>query len=105
MVCNRIWLCFLIFDFCCIFIELIFKDMEISEWKYNMLGYIESADDRLLQLVKALAESYENKNKPTFPLSEKFYEILDERRRRYLSGESKSLTWEQVKKNARSAKK
>ena len=33
--------------------------MEILEWKYNMLGRLESADDRLLQLVKALAERNE----------------------------------------------
>ena len=77
--------------------------MEISELKNSVLNYVESADERLLKLLKALAESYENTDNSTSSLSVKDYEILDERRRSHLAGKSKSLTWEQVKKNARNA--
>lgn len=34
-------------------------DMEISEWTYNIFGHAESADDRLLKLMRALSEKQE----------------------------------------------
>ena len=79
--------------------------METSELKNSVLNHVESADEQLLKLMKALAESYENLDSSTSSLSEKHYEILDERRRSHLAGESKSLTWGEVKRNARNAKK
>jgi len=80
--------------------------MEISELKNRVLDHIDTADERLLKLMKALAESYENQEKSaTSSLSEKQYEILEKRRKSHFAGESKSLTWEQTKKNARNGKK
>lgn len=79
--------------------------MEISELKNSVLDHIETADERLLKLMKALAESYESNENAGNNLSEKQYEILEERRLRHIAGESKSLTWKQVKQNARNAKK
>lgn len=55
--------------------------------------------------MKALAESYENQNDSIYTLSEKQHGILDRRRRKHLAGESKTFIWEQVKENARNAKK
>lgn len=75
--------------------------MKISELKNRVLNRIKSADDQLLKLMKALTESSENQDNVTSPLSENHYKILDERRSRHLTGESESLSWEQVKKNAR----
>lgn len=68
--------------------------METSELKNSVLNHVESADEQLLKLMKALAESYENQHISTSSLSEKHYEILDERRRSHLAGESKSFTWD-----------
>lgn len=79
--------------------------MEISELKNSVLNHIEVADERLLKLMKALAESYENNEIADNALSPKQYGILEERRLRHIAGESKSLTWEQVKQHARNAKK
>ena len=79
--------------------------METSELKNSVLNHVNSADEQLLKLMKALAESYENHDSSTSSLSERHYEILDERRRSHLAGESKSFTWDQVKKNVRNAEK
>ncbi|WP_438426248.1 addiction module protein [Aquimarina macrocephali] len=62
--------------------------------------YVNTADERLLKIVKAVMESY---REDEFTLTEEQYKILDERRERHLKGESKSFTWEEVKQNARRA--
>jgi phosphoribosylanthranilate isomerase len=64
--------------------------------------YVETADVRLLKMIKALAESYQ-KDEQELALSEEQYHIIDKRRESDLKGESKSHTWEEVKKNARKA--
>lgn len=66
--------------------------------------YIKTADIRLLKLMKALAESYQN-DEQELTLSDADYEMIDKRRESHLKGESKSFTWEQVKQNARNAAK
>lgn len=64
--------------------------------------YINTADIRLLKMIKALAESYQN-DEQELTLSEEQYQMIDKRREAHLKGESKSFTWEQVKQNARNA--
>lgn len=66
--------------------------------------YVNTADIRLLKMIKALAESYQT-DEQELTLSKEQYERIDKRREAHLKGESKSLTWEQVKKNARNAVK
>ena len=78
--------------------------MESSELKNNVLHYVETADERLLKLMEALAESYKNLDSRSVSLSERQYEILKERRQRHLAGESNSLTWDQVKTNVWNSK-
>lgn len=68
-------------------------------------GYINNADERLLSVLKAVAESYQVDAKEDFTLSEEQYKMLDVRREAHLKGESKSYTWEQVKQNARNSAK
>ena len=53
-------------------------------------------------MIKALAESYQN-DEQELTLSKEQYQIIDKRREAHLKGESKSLTWEEVKQNARKA--
>jgi putative addiction module component (TIGR02574 family) len=62
--------------------------------------YINKADVRLLKMIKALAESYQN-DEQELSLSEEQYKMIDKRREAHLKGESKSYTWEEVKQNAR----
>lgn len=65
--------------------------METSKLKNSVLKHVESADEQLLKLMKALAESYENQDISTSSLSEKQYEILDERRRSHLAKKGNPL--------------
>lgn len=64
--------------------------------------YVNTADVRLLKMMKALAETYQN-DEQELTLSEEQYQMIDKRREAHLKGESKSFTWEQVKENARNA--
>ncbi len=66
--------------------------MEISELKNSVLDLVETADERLLKLMIALAESYENNDTADITISKKQYEILNSRRERHFVGESNSLT-------------
>ena len=61
---------------------------------------INTADIRLLKMIKALAESYQ-KDEEEITLSKEQYKLIDKRRESHLKGESQSFTWEQVKQNAR----
>ncbi|MCK0134187.1 addiction module protein [Arenibacter sp. S6351L] len=64
--------------------------------------YIDKADIRLLKMIKALAESYQN-DEQELTLSEEQYQMIDKRKEAHLNGESNSFSWEQVKQNARNA--
>lgn len=64
--------------------------------------YVNTADVRLLKLLKALAESYES-DEDEAALSEEYYTILNNRRAAHNAGVSNSYTWEEVKNNARNA--
>ena len=61
---------------------------------------INTADIRLLKMIKALAESYQS-DEQELTLSKEQYKLIDKRREAHLKGESQSFTWEQVKQNAR----
>lgn len=74
--------------------------MGTNDLKDTVKEYANRADERLLKMMKALAENYLLDEQGT-TLSEAQYEITDKRRVAYLKGESKSFTWDQVKENAR----
>ena len=76
--------------------------MATIDLRNTVKKYINTADLRLLKMMKALAESYQ-KDEQEVTLTEEQYQIIDKRREAHLKGESKSFTWEQVKQNARNA--
>lgn len=76
--------------------------MATTDLRNTVKAYVNAADIRLLKLIKALAESYQN-DEQELMLSEEQYQMIDKRRERHLKGESKSFTWEEVKQNARNA--
>ena len=76
--------------------------MATIDLRNTVKEYINTADLRLLKMMKALAESYQN-DEQELTLSEEQYQLIDKRREAHLKGESKSFTWEQVKQNARNA--
>lgn len=76
--------------------------MTTTDLRNTVKEYVNIADVRLLKMIKALAESYQNDDNE-LTLSEEQYQMIDKRREAHLKGESKSFTWEQVKQNARNA--
>ena len=80
-------------------IEIIMATIDLRN---TVREYIKTADTRLLKMMKALAESYQN-DEQELTLSEEQYQMIDKRREAHLKGESKSFTSEQVKQNARNA--
>lgn len=76
--------------------------MATLDLRNTVRDYINTADIRLLKMIKALAESYQN-DEQEIALSEEQYEMIDKRREAHLKGERKSFTWEQVIQNARNA--
>ena len=76
--------------------------MATIDLRNTVKEYINTADVRLLKMMKALAESYQN-DEQELTLSEEQYQMIDKRREAHLKGESESFTWEQVKQNARNA--
>ncbi|MHA7864960.1 hypothetical protein [Flagellimonas marinaquae] len=76
--------------------------MATIDLRKTVKEYVDAADIRLLKMIKALAESYQ-KDEQELTLDEEQYQMIGMRREAHLKGESKSHTWEQVKKNARNA--
>jgi phosphoribosylanthranilate isomerase len=78
--------------------------MTTIDLRNTVKAYINTADIRLLKMMKALAESYQA-DEQELALSEEQYQMIDKRRESHLKGESKSFTWDEVKQNARNAVK
>jgi len=76
--------------------------MATTDLRSTVQEYINSADARLLKMIKALVESYQ-KDEQELMLSEDQYQLIDKRRRAHLNGDSESFSWDQVKQNARKA--
>lgn len=74
--------------------------MATSDLRDMVREYINTRDEGLLKIIKALAQSDLNDEKE-LTLSEKQYQMIDKRREAYLRGKSKPFTWEQVKENTR----
>lgn len=74
--------------------------MTTVDLRNTVKEYIDNADLRLLKMIKALAESYQSVDED-FTLSEENYRLIDKRRAAHLKKKGNSITWEQVKQNAR----
>lgn len=77
--------------------------METIALKKTVLKYIEEADERLLEMMLSLAESYENNNSSV--LSESDYQEMDNRRLNHLKEKSESYSWEEVQQRAKNSLK
>lgn len=66
--------------------------------------FIDIADERILRIFKGIIDAEEQENNyPSVP--DWHYDEVNERREKYISGESKSYTWEEIKEKAKSALK
>ncbi len=65
--------------------------------KERLHQYIDKGDEKLLNLMYAVAREY-NDEEDVYALSKEEIKELDERRKKRLSGNSKMYDWEQAKK-------
>ncbi len=79
--------------------------MEAEALKKTVLNYIDDADDRLLRMIKALIESYQEDDSGNPAVTEAQYREIDSRRESYLEDPEDSYTWEEVKESIRNASK
>ncbi|MBE7639421.1 hypothetical protein GUB10_03650 [Salegentibacter sp. BLCTC] len=77
--------------------------METIALKKTVLKYVEEADERLLEMMLSLAESYENNDSSV--LSESDYQEMDKRRLNHLKEKSESYSWEEVQQRAKNSLK
>ncbi|MBI6116350.1 hypothetical protein [Salegentibacter maritimus] len=77
--------------------------METIALKKTVLKYVEEADERLLEMMLSLAESYENNDSSV--LSESDYQEMDKRRLNHLKEKSESYSWEEVQQRAKDSLK
>ena len=75
--------------------------METEAMRKELLTLIERGDNTLLEAIYEVVKDYNE----SFELSEEELKELDRRRERYLSGESKSYTWEEAKEIIRQNRK
>lgn len=74
------------------------------EIRKRIYDFIDIADERILRIINRIIEVKEQEDDyPAIP--DCHYDEINERREKYLSGESKSYTWEKVKEKAKSALK
>lgn len=65
---------------------------ETIDLRKKVLAYINSADDKLLRMIEALAETYQSEDELTIAQKNE----LDNRLERYARGETQFFTWEEV---------
>ncbi|WP_336734076.1 addiction module family protein [Chryseobacterium sp. VD8] len=65
--------------------------------------FIDSADERILRIFKGIIDAEEEEDNYSVPDSH--YDVINERREKYIKGESKSYTWEEIQEKAKSALK
>lgn len=65
--------------------------------------FIDIADERILRIFNGIIDAEEEDDNYSVPNSH--YDVVNERREKYISGESKSYTWDEVKEKAKSALK
>ena len=72
--------------------------METTIIREKLHQYIEKSDEKLLKLMYVLAKEYYEDDDFEYDFTEEDIKDFDERRKKRLSGESKTYTWEEAKK-------
>ncbi len=71
--------------------------MDAIDLRNRVLQYINTADNKLLNMMKALAESYQSEEEISNELTEAQKKELDKRLERIEKGEVQYYTWDEVK--------
>jgi hypothetical protein len=69
--------------------------METWDMRKELHQYIDEGDDRLIRMVYAMIKEYDKDDEYEFTDEE--IKQFEERRERWLRGESKAYTWEEIK--------
>lgn len=72
--------------------------MATIDLKKSVLDYVETADERLLKMIKALVETYQE-GENYFEINQDHKEILDARLEDYRENPDNLLDWEEVKQS------
>lgn len=70
--------------------------MNVDATKLELIDMLLKIEEESVLL--KLKDLFENLSSPDYSLSEDDYSIIDQRREKHLSGESKSHSWKEVKK-------
>ena len=74
--------------------------MATPDLKKRVLTYIDNADDRLLKLIKALVETYQEEEN-NYEISEEYRKILDQRLADHKADPGSGKDWEVLKPELR----
>jgi hypothetical protein len=77
--------------------------METVDMRKELHQYIDEGDDRLIRMVYAIIKEYNEDDEYQF--TEEEIKQFNERRERWLLGEGKTYTWEEVKQSILSGKR
>ena len=74
--------------------------MEAANMRQKLHQYIDLGDEKLLKIMYVVAKEYNDEydDSSEYSFSEKDMHIFEERRKKRLSGESKTYSWEEAKK-------
>jgi hypothetical protein len=65
--------------------------------RHKLYQYVDKGDDKLLKLMYALAKEYAGEDDFEYAFSDEEIKLLEDRRVKRLSGESKTYSWQEAK--------
>lgn len=65
--------------------------------RQKLYQYVDKGDDKLLKLMYALAKEYTREDDFEYAFSDEEIKLLEDRRVKRLSGESKTYSWQEAK--------
>jgi hypothetical protein len=73
------------------------SNMQVANIRQKLHQYVDKGDEKLLKLMYAVAKEYNEEDDFEYEFTEEEIKLLDARRAKRLSGESKTLSWEEAK--------
>ena len=71
--------------------------MQVANIRQKLHQYVDRGDEKLLKLMYAVAKEYNEEDDFEYEFTEEEIKLLDARRSKRLSGESKTFNWEEAK--------
>jgi hypothetical protein len=71
--------------------------MQAATIRQKLHNYVDKGDEKLLKLMYAIAKEYNGEAEIAYEFSDEEIKLFEERRQKRISGESKTVTWEEAK--------